>query len=705
MFCMKTRELGPRPFYMTPHSFERMLASLHGQILKQEQKAVLNVAIVDDAIMSGRTLETILRAVYLAEDRAFRQACEAQGEGHKRPEFRTCIKRIRFYGILNRSGRAKSTFLHCVRSWAGVPFEFRCFVELDSAVHDAADCPLCSEHRRVERIHEEVQTLRVGGARLLGWLNERRDGLKPLMVDSSRFEGAPALRFPDGCYFHLDSAAFTTAEASALAFAEKAERGCSAGRLLVLFDEFTRHAGEHVDHAAVRTFRLFVWRWLFFNWDKVASHVAVQDFFGAFEREVNEREQLAVELLEAAGRACVAGVFPEDQFTRLLDVAFLQLEKVTSECLRDPTPLNMDARERWFCAMSLLWIYLADEGEVAAAAARLRSAFEAKVDSLPDAAGTKGDFHGSMRAALKDLVCFSSRNRSESFFLAALRFASYQLLGSVKGNHPNMIYTHLRELSAEYDVFRGKPDVSLKVLYSIDSLDARCRCLCAAIEEVLGWRLKKNESLAERYAGVERSFKEVVTGLLRLRKSGLNEGGRGEWERIRAAVRTLDRELFSTGGEIHKSVRAQNVRVWDVLEEVEREVLEEGLAERFEIAEKPGRSDPVRDATLFADRDELLNLLKNHTVDVLRESGPGRPLRIVARVSIEQTARGEEVSVFLRNAGTAYEDARGALESGHGLRFERWSLDRYGYTARFHRVAGDPTDELELQFAFLRGHS
>ena len=64
--------------------------------------------ILDDAIATGRTLETILRAIFLAARRSI----------NKYALDRSPIELIHYYTILDRQGRSRGTFWTSIRKMA-----------------------------------------------------------------------------------------------------------------------------------------------------------------------------------------------------------------------------------------------------------------------------------------------------------------------------------------------------------------------------------------------------------------------------------------------------------------------------------------------------------------------------------------------------------------------------------------------------------
>lgn len=128
-YCISTKALTDKPFYILPKELD----------MKLEKGAVsYNILILDDAIATGRTQETILRALFLASNKNPGQV----------------IENLSIYTVINRLGRARNTFWKTIKelnysnkgkSKQHINFDFNYWILFDMKVYQSDNCPLCKE--------------------------------------------------------------------------------------------------------------------------------------------------------------------------------------------------------------------------------------------------------------------------------------------------------------------------------------------------------------------------------------------------------------------------------------------------------------------------------------------------------------------------------------------------------------------------------
>ena len=123
-------------------------------LLPQEARSILlelgkpgSIMFLDDAMLSGRTVETILRAIDI-----FLQENISRDQTPK-------MKEISVYVIVNRIGRAASTKWRQTGVLSGCAFNYEDFVRFESPVYTSHDCPMCRDRNRLReyKMAEDVE--------------------------------------------------------------------------------------------------------------------------------------------------------------------------------------------------------------------------------------------------------------------------------------------------------------------------------------------------------------------------------------------------------------------------------------------------------------------------------------------------------------------------------------------------------------------
>ncbi len=186
ILCISTQMLAKRPFYILPNSIKKLIMQRGGG---EFETGVLRLLIVDDAIATGRTLETILRAVILRCRRAIAQ---------KRLKF--CpVEAVHAFAVLDRQPLSRSTFWSSVKSISvgeykidknrsealSFSFSFTKWLDVDMPVDDADSCPECAERQEHLRLIETCDLPPDHGA--LYAIKERARDLAPLSTEAPVF--------------------------------------------------------------------------------------------------------------------------------------------------------------------------------------------------------------------------------------------------------------------------------------------------------------------------------------------------------------------------------------------------------------------------------------------------------------------------------------------------------------------------------------
>lgn len=138
-YCVSTKVLTENSFYILPKLLEKKL---------KYGKENYNILILDDTIATGRTQETLLRAIL-----------RSSGKNET-----NIINSIHIYTIINRLGLAKNTLWESISSLSylssqNVEFNLYTWLSLDIPVYNEQSCPYCIERREYTYILNSLKNL------------------------------------------------------------------------------------------------------------------------------------------------------------------------------------------------------------------------------------------------------------------------------------------------------------------------------------------------------------------------------------------------------------------------------------------------------------------------------------------------------------------------------------------------------------------
>ena len=259
----------------------------------------LRLLLIDDAIFSGRTIQTILHSlakhVSIITKNVYRKADKYKGP----------IDWIRTFAILNELPIARSALWHQLSAFSGSSGfrfdEYAPFVGV--ATFSAADCPACRKREQLEHLAHRIRD--VGPTHAAEWIRERKGELAVLTTEAPSFRQTPSLALPvpidvlalpgGGAPerykpIHADSAIWRFYELMYLSYPISDVPKCL---------QTTRKAG--LDHASFRDeyarFRLAVYDWCIQNWHQVRLYHAEETVLGKLKTEVKGGESIFVEVI------------------------------------------------------------------------------------------------------------------------------------------------------------------------------------------------------------------------------------------------------------------------------------------------------------------------------------------------------------------------------------------------------------------------
>lgn len=136
-YCISANGITTSPFYILPEKLKEDL---------NKSDKIYRILILDDAIATARTQETLLRAIILpAKD-----------------NINSRLQLINIYCIINRMGRARTTLYDSINDIGISPnlslikFDFKEWILLDMPVYQSDNCPICQEKNRISFLAESL---------------------------------------------------------------------------------------------------------------------------------------------------------------------------------------------------------------------------------------------------------------------------------------------------------------------------------------------------------------------------------------------------------------------------------------------------------------------------------------------------------------------------------------------------------------------
>ncbi len=182
---------GRRPTYRISHHLEQQLkrASLDAieacKAKLDDHPSPLRLFIIDDAIASARSAETILLSISNRLNKIFRKA---NFNLDKLPNKYHPIQWIRYFAILNQMGHANHTLWHNMKHIGTPPINF--ILEeyapfMGVPLYEKKDCPYCNDRARLKQLIANCSQF--GANMTVEWVNESYRELKPIAIDGPTF--------------------------------------------------------------------------------------------------------------------------------------------------------------------------------------------------------------------------------------------------------------------------------------------------------------------------------------------------------------------------------------------------------------------------------------------------------------------------------------------------------------------------------------
>ncbi len=326
-FCISTKTLTDRPFYVLPRPVRDQIMNCADNIKRGDRKDGLHLLILDDAVASGRTLETLIRALL----RACRDGYGVCG--------RSPVDYVHVHVIIDRQGRARST------TWAGFrrisllgdreqhggegvepgfDFLFTNWLDLDLPVTERDSCTLCDERSALKSIMDDAGLPE--DHEVLDELKLRRHEIRLQATETSQFKEQRERRLPTP----IAIGRFESAQSVELVlweFSQLLSRGCPLSILVAIYGKIreayadkettvsrqlklqpgTGEDSEYVlnrEHLSNLEYVLKeMARELFRRWQRLSSQSSCGLWVAAAQRDIDVGRRISRTLLAEAGEA------------------------------------------------------------------------------------------------------------------------------------------------------------------------------------------------------------------------------------------------------------------------------------------------------------------------------------------------------------------------------------------------------------------
>lgn len=316
-FCLSTRVLTDKDFYVLPNKLKNLIEAY------SNQKVGLRLLIIDDAVASGRTMETILRSIVI--------------NARKHAKLKSPIDYIHSYAILDRQGRARGTLLtgsskyqlHGDGEW--VPpqqghyefdFKYERWIDVDMPVDEKATCSLCAERSDLFALTKMLSNLPSDHS-ILQEIKRRIKNIEPFFLDSPKFEEAKERKLP--WPVEIGSFKAKTVELALWEFYNLTHRGCPIIYFINWLDRFDNNKSsdsekEYPEKELKNLLELktIIIKEIFSDWARLSGQWAAYKFEQYLKKEVEKNPVISVIILAAAGKALAKATAAPKVLKRIL---------------------------------------------------------------------------------------------------------------------------------------------------------------------------------------------------------------------------------------------------------------------------------------------------------------------------------------------------------------------------------------------------
>ena len=457
--CVSTQTLSDTPFYVIPHTLEQ-------QLLTAESSRTLNVLILDDSAATGRTGETIVRALLRAARRAL-------GSGRRTT---SPLSSIHMYVIVDRLGRAKGTFWTGVRSLSLdsdgdaiqeisdsppvqerlINFRYSRWLDLEVPVYDKDSCPLCSEISELKSLISDAHL--PPDHTVCKRIESRLDEITDRPIDTPHFDSqvrtALGTNLQIGRFDAIDSL-----ELALLEFCTQIHQGATLASLLSEIEECQNNRGNGatatIDKLVEEMMRQLLRRWKRFRSQAAASGI-VQRMGSCVAQSGNALPWILAE----TGRAVAKHGLDDSVLSRIMNTALHDAAHLTST--DDPADERRELLHEGI-VMSILSIHhSAAKDHAINVVGTLQGKVERLLSECPSPASA---------TYLQDILQVARKTTIPDAFIPAFITVSEHTLRAARHNHSHLIPFALREISG------AKQLTAARIRAQINALSEFSHCM------------------------------------------------------------------------------------------------------------------------------------------------------------------------------------------------------------------------------------
>ena len=314
-FLDATLFTGRKPTYRISAQLEQQINRAALDSIDAYNKNLLNhpkplrILILDDAIASARSAETMLLGLTRRVKRVFEKA---GANIDKYSKNLLPIEWIRYFAILNQMGHANHTLWHNM-TYVGepsIPFvleEYAPFMGVP--LFDESDCPICHERERLK--HTISQCMQSGAHTASEAARDYYIKLKPIAIDGPVFRNKNAIPLSEGIdvlgikskkYFsspikyiprHADTAIWRFYKLMHLSYPIE-------DILLALNKAWIKHSDKLERESKTKEYERYRWAvfdWCFKNWSRVTASTARKLFVDCIKNEILKNTPLIDRIL------------------------------------------------------------------------------------------------------------------------------------------------------------------------------------------------------------------------------------------------------------------------------------------------------------------------------------------------------------------------------------------------------------------------
>ena len=334
-FCISTRVLGDKPFYVMPAPVGELL--VEAAINVRRGMPGLRLLIIDDAVATGGTLETLLRALMRGGMRAVQRTKTS----------RSPIEYVHVYAILDRQGRHKRTV------WTGMtkldlygnyegpgvaaqfPFEFKFerWIDLEFKVDERNSCELCTE--RAALLNAKKFISHPQDDWLFENIEDRIKEIQPHWTEIPSFEDYEQLELSQTIEIGRFEA--KTVELALLEYYNLWSRGVPSYVIISEYEKIDaifqdQKRGGIRKQSPIEYLKREMGRVFFQEWNLLCSQWTADRWIRVFEREIDRGSKVvAADLLGEAGKALAKASEGRQLLEGLLSYAISRISHVDDE--------------------------------------------------------------------------------------------------------------------------------------------------------------------------------------------------------------------------------------------------------------------------------------------------------------------------------------------------------------------------------------